>query len=218
VTEAQTLQIRDAEGMVVWEKVVAPVEGELEAGVDLGPWAPGVFEVRLGGVVHERVYAEAGLAAGAPVAILELVLRPQGVGGFPILDAAGSPVAGGRLVRLSFQARATFWRYVVVPRSDPDLEADDLRLEHAPDSGPAFAFSQVGAGTVPPGDLEAVWFESTTPIALRAQPYRGLALHARPVPEGGFVPVLTDLPNPRPEVLSPASTPARPVSEVFVYL
>jgi hypothetical protein len=218
VSQSDTLRILDAAGAVLRETTVVPTDGLVEIEVDLRPWAPGLFEVQLGEGIAERIYADVNLPAQRPVAILELVLRPAGNEGFPILEAAGEPADGGRTVRTRWRARATAWRYIVVPRSDPGLEPADLRLQHTSDDGTPFEFAPAGTQHLPAEGVGAILFESTTLIGHRAIPYRGLALESRSGAGTEFVAALTDLPNPRPETLSLASTAARPISEVFVYL
>lgn len=212
------LEVADSRGTVLLRRTLVPDAGSVETAVDLTPWVPGCFEVRWGDGLRERLYADAGLSGEAPAALLELVLRPDGPGGFALVDEDGEPVEEGLVVRPRWQERATVWRYVVVPRTDPDVDPADIRVRHVPDAGAAFLFAS--AGTLPPstGEGGAVLFESTTRIGLRAVPYRGLQLQTRAAADAEYVSVVSDLPNPRPGSLSLASTSGRPVSEVFVYL
>lgn len=218
VGESEVFRVRDAAGSLVWETTPVPVDGRVEVAVDLQPWSPGWFEVELGTRTPERIFADANLVSSAPAAILELVLRPVTPGGFAIVEADGAPVAGGRAINLSWRARTTVWRYAVIPRSDPAMAPTDLRIQHLAPSGTPFLFEPAGTQVLPANPGVGALFDSTTPIGLRALPYRGLTVERRPGAGEAFVPALSDLPNPRPESLSLASTPARPVSEVFVYL
>lgn len=212
------LHIRDANGTVVAQQTVHPIDGDGEVSVDLRPWAPGLFTVQLDDAPAERVYVDDGLYEARPAAILDLVMRPAGGGGFAILEAGGLPVAGGRILQADWSGRATIWRYAVVPRSDPAIDPAHLRIRHEPAAGAPFEFGAAGTHELPGSPAPAILFDSTLPIALRAVPHRGLRVERLDPDGGGFVPALDDLPNPPATSLSLASTPDRPVSEAFVHL
>ncbi len=217
-TTSQTWRIRNVRSEVMVERTVPAGTGEWETAVDLTPWAPGRFEIWLGEVLQESVYVDPSGSGERPVAVLELELRPAGGVGFSVLGSDRAPRAGGCQVRVHFGARATYWRYVVVPKTDPEVDPGDVRIEHTPESGAPFEFAAAGTQAMTAGQGEALLLESKAPIALRAVPCRGLKLQTRATPGGDFVSVLTDLPNPRPGAASPISTVDHPVSEVFVYL
>jgi hypothetical protein len=213
------LEITDADGGVV--RTLRPVvtDGFAEAVVDLAEFTPSLLEVRLDGVVQERLYVDEALAAETPVIVLTLVAQP-GIAGLEFLDAAGKPLRGGAAFTIRLAARTAIWRIIVVPRDDPHLDENTLAVEDTVLIGPAprFEFNSTGPKALLPSGVPAVIFESATLISLRARPYRGVTLKTRRDPGDPFVTAISDLPNPLPFALSVASTPARPVSEVFVYV
>ncbi|MBL9126429.1 MAG: hypothetical protein JNL97_02220 [Verrucomicrobiales bacterium] len=209
-----TLAVDRADGPRIFERTLPAIEGRVEAPLDFSTTGPGLYETSWDGVADERLYVDDSLRRDPPTIVLELVLRPDSTG-VAILDADGRSHPGGRDFRIALAARATTWRYVVVPRTRPELVEDDLTLE---DRGPAgHAFSRQAKGPLPNG-LQAVVFQSNAAIPFRAVPYRGLALRTRFGESDDFVVVIGDLPNPRPGALALVSTPERPVSEVYVYL
>lgn len=189
--------------------------GRASANFDLSPFTPVPATVALNGVVAFRVMSDRSLVAQQPFAVVTLTARP-GVEDLSLTDNAGRPRNPRLLV--AFGARTTIWRYTVVTRTDTSLDHTTLLVEDQP---PAAGIVPLEfAAALPKAPLrngeDAVVIESTAPVPFLARPRSGLRLSRRDAV--GTATLLNDLPNPPPSTLSPASTPGRPVSEVFLYV
>jgi hypothetical protein len=213
------VEILDARAAVLVDQTVAAANGSVTLGVDLTPWAPGPFTVRVDGAETERLFADDALLREPPALLVTLHARTGVPAGLELLDAAGAPPAIPPALALRLPAAAAVWRYVVALRSDPALEADRLQIEDTgAGDGRPITFAAAGPKAPLADGTPAVVFESAAAVPCRAAPRAGLRLRTRGDAPDSWATALADLPNPPPGVLGATSTPARPVAEQFIHL
>jgi len=189
--------------------------GRAAANFDLTPFAPVPVTVRLNGATVSRVMSDRSLVAQAPFAVVSLTAR-VGVEELSLTDNTGRP--RNPKLQILFGARTTIWRYTVVTRTNSALDHTTLLIEDQPPvAGVTPLHFNAALPKAPlPNGAQAVVIESSVPVPFLSRPRGGLRLSRRVGPD--TAPLLNDLPNPPPATLSPASTPGRPVSEVFLYV
>lgn len=189
--------------------------GHISTRFDLTSIAPGPVSVALAGRVVLRAFSDRSIIAQRPIGVVSLTAR-TGTEALSLTDNAGRP-HNTRLV-IAFGARTTIWRYTVVIRTNTLLDETTLLIQdHPPVATVApIGFNNAQAKHPLANGEQAVVIESTAPVPLQARPRSGLRLLRRI--GGETAPLLNDLPNPPTNTLSPASTPGRPVSEVFLYV
>lgn len=209
------LEVLAEDGRTLATARVPVANGRANALFDLTPFSPVPVAVNLNGVTASRVMIDRSLASLAPFAVVSLTARP-GVAALSLTDNAGRP-RNPRL-QIAFGARTTIWRYTVVTRTNTALDETVLLVEDRPPvAGVAPLVFNAALPKAPlPSGVSAVVIESNAPVPFLAQPRSGLRLSRRVGAQ--TTPLLNGLPNPPPTTLSPASTPGRPVSEVFLYV
>lgn len=185
--------------------------------VNLADAPAGRYALAIDGVAASELHVDVDLLRRNAVALLTLRATPLGNPDAAFIDEDGAPAFRHYLVR--FPARATTWRYIVVTRDYDSLDETTLSIADTILDGdnPRYAFEASGPKAPLPSGEEAVIFASTSPIPILRSPISGLALR-RAGANDGFSNIRENLPNPAPSELGQTSTPASPVSDIFVYI
>jgi len=197
------------------------------AALGAGPYT--VVEIGAGGVLGETAVAYPGPVPGA-FALVTLILADPGLGrGVYPIRPDDTPVVAPIAYRLQFGARASYWRYIVVPPG-PHYQLDDPRIADLAPVDPV-TFSPFEPVHLPDG-RRGIASHGLRPIALAAAPDIRLEFRATVVAPAPADPAELDttqrLPAPGPTGIAPgapddiAPTPAHPdpptTSTLYVYL
>ncbi|HEY5674893.1 MAG TPA: hypothetical protein VIR78_14390 [Malonomonas sp.] len=203
-------ELFDAQGGLVHRQRVISVEGNSSYLVDLGNRPPGFYLLRRDSAEQLRFYAADRLVSGYPFGLLEIAVDPNVADAFSFVTAGGDVQFRRYLVKL--QARKTTWEYFVVAKYEAELKPTDLSLTL---DDPPVTFTRQPAVTLADGST-AIPFIAGTPLPLRQQPIKGIALSKK---KGASTPKLDieSLPNPAVTEVIPALA-GKVISRVYVYL
>jgi len=203
-------ELFDAQGAIVHRQRVASVGGISSYLVALGSRQPGLYQLRRDGVEQLRFYAADRLVSGFPFGVLEIAVDPTVSNDFSFVAGGGDVQFRRYLVKL--QARKTTWEYFVVAKYEAELKPADLTLTL---DDPPVTFTRQPAVTLADGST-AIPFIAGTPLPLRQQPLKGIALSKK---KGASTPKLDidSLPNPAVTEVIPALA-GKVISRVYVYL
>ena len=203
-TETVFARIQSADGTVVWSEYCRPHNGNVQCLIDLREVAPGLISITAGSDEPETFYRYESLPENAPLAAIDLYAGPSVPEAYAFVDADGMPQ--GKTFTCGIAKRSSSWRYIVVPKFNNSLRADQLSID---DSDDRYTFGEATAFQTMSGEA-AFLIESEDMIPHQEEPIKGLSLRRNNAD------LIRELPNPAPNQIMGSDGDF--YSEIYVYV
>lgn len=203
-------EVFDPQGTQKLRQRVVTVEGSNSYQIDLRTHTPGRYLLRRDGVDHFEFYSADRLVSGFPFGLIEIAGDSTVSNDFTFVTSSGD--VQFRRYQLKLQARKTTWEYLIVAKYETEVKPSDLTVTL---EDPPVTFARQSAVTLADGS-SAIPFVAGTPLSLRQQPLKGIALSKK---KGSSTPKLDidNLPNPTVSEVIPAGGDSV-ISRVYVYV
>lgn len=203
-TKTIFVRIQSADGTVVRSEYCRPYEGNVQCLIDLHEVEPGLVSITAGTEEQETYYRYESLPENAPLAAVDLYVGPSVPDAYAFVDSNGIPQNKTFTCRIA--KRSSSWRYIVVPKFNNSLQANQLSID---DSDDRYTFGDATAVQTMSGEA-AFLIESEDVIPHQEEPIKGLSLRKNNAD------LIKELPNPGPDQVM--GTDGNFYSEIYVYV
>ncbi len=203
-TEPVFVRIQNASGAVIASAYGRPYEGRVRCLIDLDQIDPGLIGITAGSQDTETFYRPESLPDLPPLAAVDLYNGPFVPEAYRFVDADGEPQFKVYTCRIA--GNSSTWRYIVVPRFNPTLQAGQLSIR---DGDARYTFGSPAAVQTMSGEA-AFAIESEGLIPNREASIKGLALRRNNAD------LIKELPNPGPDQIMAGESGF--ISEIYLYV
>ena len=224
------LEVLDQFSTPVIQKAVPIVEGKFFYPVNLRPFGPGLYTLRIEDGDSHRFYASDELIGKNLFGIIDIFRRAEVPAAYQFTDAANAHAVTPKIYTVKLDNRKTIWKYFLVlkyhpfrdkpPSEWPKKWRKKLKIIYPSDPPIELKPQMKNLRTMADGS-PAIPFESPGTLPLQQTPVKGIHLQPKGDGNGNAADSLRRIDNlPTPAVTSviPSASDDKIYSEIFIYI
>ena len=224
------LEVLDQFSNPVIQQSVPIVEGTFFYPVNLRPFGPGLYTLRIEDGDTNRFYASDELTGRNIFGIIDIFRHDEVPAAYQITDAANAHAVTPKIYSVKLDNRKTFWKYFLVlkyhpfrdkpPSEWPKKWRKKLKIIY-PSDPPIKLKPQMEHLRIMADGSPAIPFESPTALPLQQAAVKGIFLKPKGSGEGNAADSLRRIDNlPTPAITSvlPSASDDKIYSEIFIYI
>jgi hypothetical protein len=203
------IQIKDLEGNAITDKIVKPVNNQLNYYVDLSFFLPGRYKLFVDGSLKLDFYADDSLASKNIFGIVDIYFSRSVPSAYLLTDLSGK--ISEKSYAINFKKRRTIWKYLVVLKFKSTINPSDISLTYRDLTN---SFKKLAPVILSDG-YTAVPFTSNNEIDFSDATIQGIMLKKT---NGTGIIEIENLPNASYKNIKPDLANNKVFSEIFIYL